>query len=515
MKRFEYMRLKLSDMPEDVIEHYKLRKISTPDGFIYCEIQKGMYGLPQAGIIAQELLEERLAKHGYHQSKITPGLWTHETRPISFSLVVDDFGVKYVGEEHAQHLLSVVRQYYKCSCDWDGERCCGLTLKWDYEGQKVHLTMPNYVSKALTRFQHPPPQTAGPTIPPRQTKLRGEGAIRETRRRFPPPRQGRKEIYTRGLWGVPFPSTRRRRRPSPRAQCTRIPTSQPDGKDDGAMQTIPGLHGNSARRDTHLQSQRHGACNLQRRLLSLGTERTQSRRRPHVHGHRRRNSQEQRRRPQHFTNNTRRHVFRRRSRVGSPIYQCENSCIHATHTRGTRSSPTTNADANRQLNRARTTHQQNSPQGAQSHGHEIPLATRPRCPRTISFLLAPGNTKSGGLLHQTPSSQPPQILPKPDPNVTFQSRICQTSDPQSNKYQVLRQQTAGHPPFPGGKQPCNLCSSMCLKRLQQGCVKPPERGFSNWREEITSRQILAFSLLVTMRHILIYDEKGKRNTVTT
>ena len=157
MTRFEYMRLKLSDIPEDVIDHYQLRKIATPDGFVYCEIQKGMYGLPQAGIIAQELLAERLAKHGYHQSKTTPGLWTHDTRPIWFSLVVDDFGVKYVGEEHAQHLLNVVQKYYKCSCDWAGERYCGLTLKWDYTGRKVHLTMPNYVSKALTRFQHPPP----------------------------------------------------------------------------------------------------------------------------------------------------------------------------------------------------------------------------------------------------------------------------------------------------------------------------------------------------------------------
>jgi hypothetical protein len=51
-----------------------------------------MYGLPQAGIIAQQLLEERLAKHGYRQSKTTPGLWKHDTRPIS------------VGEENVQHL---------------------------------------------------------------------------------------------------------------------------------------------------------------------------------------------------------------------------------------------------------------------------------------------------------------------------------------------------------------------------------------------------------------------------
>ena len=74
MARYEYMRLKLADMPEDVIAHYNLNDIATPDGFIYCEIQKGMYGLPQAGIIAQQLLEQRLEKEGYCQSTTTPGL---------------------------------------------------------------------------------------------------------------------------------------------------------------------------------------------------------------------------------------------------------------------------------------------------------------------------------------------------------------------------------------------------------------------------------------------------------
>jgi hypothetical protein len=157
MARYEYMRLQLADMPEDVIAHYKLNNIATPEGYIYCEIQKGMYGLPQAGIIAQHLLEERLQKDGYRQSKTTPGLWKHDTRPISFSLVVDDFGVKYVGEENAQHLLDTVQKYYNCSCDWKGKRYCGLTIKWDYEKRKVHLSMLGYAKKALTRFQHPPP----------------------------------------------------------------------------------------------------------------------------------------------------------------------------------------------------------------------------------------------------------------------------------------------------------------------------------------------------------------------
>ena len=102
----------------------------------------GIYGLPHAGILAQQLLEERLEQHGYRQSKITPGFWKHETRPIAFSLVVDDFGVRYVGEEHAQHLLSVIQQYYKCTADWEGTRYLGMTLEWDYDKHEVHLSMP-------------------------------------------------------------------------------------------------------------------------------------------------------------------------------------------------------------------------------------------------------------------------------------------------------------------------------------------------------------------------------------
>ncbi len=151
------MQLWIADMPEDIIAHYKLIDIATHDGYIYCKIQKGMYGLPQAGIIAQQLLKKRLKAHGYSQSTITPGLWKHDTRPIIFSLIVNNFGVKYVGEENEQHLLDTVQKYYKCSCNWEGKQYCRLTIKWDYEGRKVHISMPGYVNKALTHFQHPPP----------------------------------------------------------------------------------------------------------------------------------------------------------------------------------------------------------------------------------------------------------------------------------------------------------------------------------------------------------------------
>ncbi len=129
MTRYEYMQLKLSNMPDNVIAHYHLRSIATPDMYVYCKIRQGMYGLLQAGIIAHELLAKRLRKHGYTQSKTMPGLWTHEWRPIFFSLVVEDFGVKNIAEEHAQQLLQTVQKYYMCLFEKERGRYCRLTIK--------------------------------------------------------------------------------------------------------------------------------------------------------------------------------------------------------------------------------------------------------------------------------------------------------------------------------------------------------------------------------------------------
>ena len=124
---------------------------------MYVKIQKGMYGLPQAGILAQVLLEKRLNEHGYSQSKVVPGLWTHKTCPILFTLVINDFGVKYVGKEHAMHLISILKQHYKISKDWTGSKYIGVTFEWDYCNCRVHLSMPGYISKALQRFGHKRP----------------------------------------------------------------------------------------------------------------------------------------------------------------------------------------------------------------------------------------------------------------------------------------------------------------------------------------------------------------------
>ena len=74
-----------------------------------------------------------MGPHGYHECINMPGLWYHESRPITFTLVVDDFGVKYVRKEHAEHLIgSINKLYRKLTKDWTGNLYCGITLEWDY-----------------------------------------------------------------------------------------------------------------------------------------------------------------------------------------------------------------------------------------------------------------------------------------------------------------------------------------------------------------------------------------------
>jgi hypothetical protein len=101
----------------DQIEYPGEKCELSPDRKVYIEIQKGMYGLPQAGILTNKLLQRNLAKDGYRPTHHKHGHWTHNTRLISFSLVVDDFGVKYVGREHAEHLMTCIKKKYNISSD--------------------------------------------------------------------------------------------------------------------------------------------------------------------------------------------------------------------------------------------------------------------------------------------------------------------------------------------------------------------------------------------------------------
>jgi hypothetical protein len=57
-----------------------------------------MYGLKQAGLLANQLFKTLLAQFSYYPARATPGLWLQKTPPIAFFLVVDDIAIKYAGK---------------------------------------------------------------------------------------------------------------------------------------------------------------------------------------------------------------------------------------------------------------------------------------------------------------------------------------------------------------------------------------------------------------------------------
>ena len=77
---------------------------------MWIEIRRRIYGLPQSGKLANKYLQKKLVPQGYYEIKHTPGLWKHISRPIQFTLVVDDFGVKYTRRKDAEHLLGILEK---------------------------------------------------------------------------------------------------------------------------------------------------------------------------------------------------------------------------------------------------------------------------------------------------------------------------------------------------------------------------------------------------------------------
>lgn len=158
MPTLEYMSIHKKFIPPDIIQRYDLHH-KFHNEHIYCQINKGMYGLPQATILAYEQLCAHLKTAGYISITGTSGMFKHVTRPTIFFLCVDDFGIKYFSKDDAKHLISTLRAKYDCSVDWSGTNFCELNYNWNYDEHFVDVSLPNYVQKVLQRLQHLPPTT--------------------------------------------------------------------------------------------------------------------------------------------------------------------------------------------------------------------------------------------------------------------------------------------------------------------------------------------------------------------
>ena len=154
LEHYQYIRFPIDMIPKEVVDEYDLTTIVAENGYCYAEIRKAMYGLKESGYLANIELKRILALQGYEASKFTPGLFTHKTRDIAFSLVVDDFGVKYTKKEDAEHLFNTIQNRYPVKASWNPDYYLGVTLEFDYVKRTCKFSMPGYVRQNLLKFHH-------------------------------------------------------------------------------------------------------------------------------------------------------------------------------------------------------------------------------------------------------------------------------------------------------------------------------------------------------------------------
>ncbi len=99
-------------------------------------------------------LQCKLAPFGYYKHVSTPGLWYHKTRPILFTLVVNNFGIKYVNKEDIDHLVASIKKTYTLTKDWMENLYCGIWFNWDYKKRTVDISMLGYTKKKLQKYNH-------------------------------------------------------------------------------------------------------------------------------------------------------------------------------------------------------------------------------------------------------------------------------------------------------------------------------------------------------------------------
>jgi hypothetical protein len=157
LERPEYMRLHLADVSPWAMDHFKLDQFVLPGATsVLLQINFGIYGLPQSGLLAQKKLKTHLADHGYIESLFTPCHFTHATDPIEFVLIVDDLGISTVGDGPAERLFEVLRKRYPLKIDNSGSKFLGFKVDFTYSDKLYDrcckLSMPGYVPAALKRF---------------------------------------------------------------------------------------------------------------------------------------------------------------------------------------------------------------------------------------------------------------------------------------------------------------------------------------------------------------------------
>ena len=172
MEKHEYYKLSINLIPQEVIYEYNFME-NKINGFPYVRVEKGIYGLVQAVIIALMALKEHLRPFGYEPVPINTVLWCHNKNGITINLVVDNLGIKYQRKEDTLHLIHVHQEKYEITQDWTGSLYIGIALNWYYKAGILDISMPGHVKGTLHKCQHP--TTSRPQHSPHQCNFPNYG----------------------------------------------------------------------------------------------------------------------------------------------------------------------------------------------------------------------------------------------------------------------------------------------------------------------------------------------------
>ena len=117
MGRSEYFRIHIILMPPDIIEHYNLNELVNQYGLIYMDIIRGMYGLPQAGIL------EKLTQTTFKQ----PWIISDKTKTSIVAKCVETYFIHIVSGRFLNWLC------WTGACRSSGE--CTKNVLWKYHNR--------------------------------------------------------------------------------------------------------------------------------------------------------------------------------------------------------------------------------------------------------------------------------------------------------------------------------------------------------------------------------------------
>ena len=153
LEKSVYIKTPIKDIPKETIAEYDLKKFER-DGIVIFKVDGCMYGLKEAGLIAQKALLKVLNTNGYSEPDNMMIVKAKDPKDKTTAVVnVDDFGIMYTNEADARKMLKVLEDNgYIIKVDWEGKKYCGMNINHDRINRTLTIDAGNMAQDILERF---------------------------------------------------------------------------------------------------------------------------------------------------------------------------------------------------------------------------------------------------------------------------------------------------------------------------------------------------------------------------